>query len=174
MVLFRRCTDCGTDGPCLDTPESIFQQYHQARSSAISWRAQCKDCSNRRRRRSYRRHRRRLRELKRIDAALLGERRGVPLVERKGTVIDHSQPREQAAPFVAWLRAYQRAREIPSARALAMELRLVERRVLALLGGGQRFVSGDTVSRALTEARIVVRVGGRDVVTYDDLYMLPE
>jgi hypothetical protein len=55
-----------------------------------------------------------------------------------------------------------------------MELRLVERRVLALLGGGQRFVSGDTVSRALTEARIVVRVGGRDVVTYDDLYMLPE
>lgn len=140
----------------------------------MRWRSVCRTCYNGRRRDTYKRRGASEREAARLAEALRRERAGLPRREQRQSVVDRTAPREDARSFVAWLRAYQCAARIDSAEALARELGLVERRVRALLAGEQRFVSSDVVSRALTDARIVVSVGGRLVVTYDDLYPLPD
>ena len=82
-----------------------------------------------------------VRELQRISYRLRAERRGIKPIAGWPKVIDGTRPEEAAPPFVAWLRAYQRARDLPSAEALARELGLVNRRVRSLLAGEQQRVS---------------------------------
>lgn len=173
LVLWRRCK-CGVEGPCSEGPESLFPVTHHG--GIPHWRPWCRDCYNRRRRARYR-----LRgDLDRLDKALRRMEEGIVPRPRRGTVVDATSPREPAAPFIAWLRAYgavrgfgperdEEGRETWRTEALAIELGLVERRVRSLLAGEQAHVSVDVVSRALTEARIVVSVAGRLVVTLDDL-----
>jgi hypothetical protein len=119
-------------------------------------------------RRWRREHREEHRELQRLCYRLRAERKGVKAYAGR-KVIDGTRPEIPAAPFIEWLTAYQQAQKLEIA-ALAQELGLVERRVRYLLTVGQASISVDVVSRALTEARVVVSAGGRTVVTFDDLY----
>jgi hypothetical protein len=51
MVQFRRCqnADCGIEGPCLATAESVFP-VHNRGDGSLGWRAICRDCYNRQQR----------------------------------------------------------------------------------------------------------------------------
>lgn len=157
--------------------DSDYRERHIAASKAANERwlssPEGREASRRAAREYHRRKREKDRdgvnERARMDYALRMERRG-RVVKHRETVIDRTQPRVEAGPFVEWLRAYQKAIGADSIPDLASALGIVERRVRALLGGEQARVSVDVVSRALTDARIVVSVGGRVVVTFEDLY----
>jgi hypothetical protein len=157
--------------------DSGYRERHNAASRASNARWLAKPGGVERARLAAREYHRRKRqadrdgvnEQARMDYALRMERRGRP-AKYHGTVIDGTRPELPAGPFREWLAAYRRARGLGSAAELAQELGLVERRVRSQLAGGQASVSVDVVSRALTEARVVVDVGGRTVVTLDDLY----
>lgn len=114
-------------------------------------------------------HREEYRELQRIYYRLRAQRDGRREYAGRRRVIDGTRPERPAGPFAEWLAVYRRVRGL-SVPEVARELGLVERRVLSLLSGDQAEVSVDVVSRALTEARVVVSVGGRAIVTFDDLY----
>jgi hypothetical protein len=68
--------------------------------------------------------------------------------------------------------AYYRQRQLPSNLALARELDLVPRRVRAVLDRDFDHVAMDVVDRALCHAVEAVFIGGRWVVTLEDLYPL--
>lgn len=113
-----------------------------------------------------------LRELERIDRALRQERKGIPLREREGTVIDSTQPRILVGPFREWLAAYSDAMEFKSDEDLAKDLDMTPRRVHSILDGNGEYerVAQDIVDRAIICSTKVVAVNGKEIFCLDDLY----
>ena len=122
-------------------------------------------------RRYDREHREEVREVARMGYRLRREQAGLPARQRRRTVVDGTEPRLPIGPFRRWLEAYRRARDL-SVAELGVELGLGERMARRYLSGDQGSVALDNVSRALTEARTVVTVDGRLVVTLDDVYSM--
>lgn len=123
--------------------------------------------------REYKRKRRetdreRVNEEERLYYALRREREGRTLRRRK-TVIDNTAPRVEAELFRDWLVAYRDLRGL-GIYALAQELGTSERRVRCVLAGEYEKVALHVVDRALLQAKAVVELSGKPIVTLDDLY----
>lgn len=232
LVQFRRCSnpECGVEGPCLDSLESIFPIGSRA-GGKIHWRPLCRVCFNawqKERRKplseeqlevrraryhermkdpEYAEYRRawgrqyyaesperrasiraysvewrkgrgdrsgpwgdRIRENDRLRHALRAEREGRPMRPRK-TVVDGTQPRMPVEPFQAWLTEYGKVSGVGDAYdALGESLDVPPRRICSVMTSQYPRVSIDVVSRALTNSKWIVEVGGRPVVTIDDMY----
>lgn len=112
----------------------------------------------------------RVNEDQRMYYALRRDREG-KTVNHRWTVIDGTQPRIPAAPFRRWILSYAELAELEgNVHALARDLGIEPRRVSSLYAEEYDRVALDVVSRALTNARFIVHLDGRAIVTVDDLY----
>lgn len=174
VSFYRLCRRCLSEArkDARRTDPRFRQMEYEARQRWMAKpenRERYRETSNAWQRRYRATHRDEVRERDRMAYRLRAERRGIK-PSNWPKVIDGTRPEVPAAPFVEWLSAYKRARDLGSASDAALELGLGDRRTRSLLSGAQASVSVDVVSRALTEARVVVSVGCRAVVTFDDLY----
>ena len=119
-------------------------------------------------RRSWERDPEGFRELKRIDYALRRERAGLPVRRRADGSMQTGDRRIPAAAFCRWLKVYRRGFD-GTVEEMARELGIPAVRVRGVLDG-QRLVASRVVDRALLSAVRVVRVDGRLIVRFDDLY----
>ena len=111
-------------------------------------------------------------EYARMYYVLRAERAGRE-IKRSKTVIDGTAPRVPIGPFRQWLMVYMEKRQLTIGE-LAVELRMVERRVRSVLNQEQEQVEIDVVDRALLSSLALVQVDGELVVTIDQLYPYTE
>lgn len=143
----QRCDDCG----CLrvvseDEDVSGFAVLRRGPDGSVArWESTCRSC------------------VEEIDRVIREAATRTEWVDRpKGWKV-------RKAPFARWLRAYMKATGLTIPQ-LEKELRTPERMIRTIFSNLYESVEVDTVSRALTSAGYLVNVGGRLVVTIDDLY----
>lgn len=191
IVLLKTCQGCDREMVASEGPDSAFLVHSRYKGKAI-YHPRCRKCMARARKermrdpehrehrrayqREYARQRRRdpekwqqERELDRIRAVAKAEEEGRTIRHIRGTVIDGTAPRLPAAPFRAWLRAYQMATGLRGNEDTAKELGIEPKRVSVVMAG-QRHVALDVVDRAILNAKVPVRVDGREILLLQDLY----
>jgi hypothetical protein len=87
---------------------------------------------------------------------------------------DQAQPRIPAEPFREWLIAYMAQTDTIHVEAVASALGLVPRRVRSVLEREYERVALDIVDQALLACPFVITVNGREVITFNDLYVVED